>query len=418
MEESNFYDLRKQVVQQLRERHYAPLTICAFKSSYNKLECYMLENRIEIYSARVGEDFLKTRHKGVAYAQLSDFEKNMVRHIRIMNEVLHTGIIIGKPTPRSPMFEFKGDLGIQFNEFICHERRIKSPQTVSKYHLYLRDLFNFLKENNKLVKDFDIPSCLLFLRDLKRKKRPWPHVVSSVRAFIRYSCERNLLGDCNFFRWDKILCLHRPRNPQLPSYYSKEEIEKLLVTIDRSSPKGKRDYAMILLAARYGLRASDIVGVTYANFEWELNRLSLVQTKTGKPVSFPLSEEIGSAIIDYIKFGRPEIDSPYVFLEHMAPYQRISPQALPGIVSEWMLSAQIDISTRKHGPHSLRHSLAINLFENGETPSVISEILGHSNLSTTLNYVKVDLKHLRQCALEVPQIPEFFYLDIYEKENW
>lgn len=168
---------------------------------------------------------------------------------------------------------------------------------------------------------------------------------------------------------------------------------------------------MILLAARYGLRASDIVGVTYANFEWELNRLSLVQTKTGKPVSFPLSEEIGSAIIDYIKFGRPEIDSPYVFLEHMAPYQRISPQALPGIVSEWMLSAQIDISTRKHGPHSLRHSLAINLFENGETPSVISEILGHSNLSTTLNYVKVDLKHLRQCALEVPQIPEFFYLD-------
>ena len=82
MEESNFYDLRKQVVQQLRERHYAPLTICAFKSSYNKLECYMLENKIEIYSARVGEDFLKTRHKGMAYAQLSDFEKNMVRHIK------------------------------------------------------------------------------------------------------------------------------------------------------------------------------------------------------------------------------------------------------------------------------------------------------------------------------------------------
>ena len=133
MEESNFYDLRKQVVQQLRERHYAPLTICAFKSSYNKLECYMLENKIEIYSARVGEDFLKTRHKGMAYAQLSDFEKNMVRHIKIMNEVLHTGIIIGKPTPRSPMFEFKGDLGIQFNEFICHERRIKSPLTVSKH---------------------------------------------------------------------------------------------------------------------------------------------------------------------------------------------------------------------------------------------------------------------------------------------
>ena len=361
---------------------------------------------------------MKTRHKGMAYAQLSDFEKNMVRHIKIMNEVLHTGIIIGKPTPRSPMFEFKGDLGIQFNEFICHERRIKSPLTVSKHHLYLRDLYDFLKENNKLVKEFGIPDCLLFLRELKRKKRPWHHVVSSVRAFVRYSCERNLLADCNFSRWDRILCLHRPKNPQLPSYYSREEIKKMLDAIDRSCPKGKRDYAMLLLAARYGLRASDIVGITYANFKWEFNRLSLVQAKTGKPVSFPLSEEIGSAIIDYIKFGRPDIDSPHVFLEHMAPYQRISPQALSRIVSEWMLAARIDISTRKHGPHSLRHSLAINLFENGESPSVISEILRHSNLLTTMSYVKVDLKHLRQCALEVPQIPEIFYLEIYEKENW
>lgn len=109
------------------------------------------------------------------------------------------------------MFEFKGDLGIQFNEFICHERRIKSPLTVSKHHLYLRDLYDFLKENNKLVKEFGIPDCLLFLRELKRKKRPWHHVVSSVRAFVRYSCERNLLADCNFSRWDRILCLHRPK---------------------------------------------------------------------------------------------------------------------------------------------------------------------------------------------------------------
>lgn len=69
---------------------------------------------------------------------------------------------------------------------------------MSKHHLYLRDLYDFLKENNKLVKEFGIPDCLLFLRELKRKKRPWYHVVSSVRAFVRYSCERNLLADCNF----------------------------------------------------------------------------------------------------------------------------------------------------------------------------------------------------------------------------
>lgn len=401
----------------MRARHYAPLTIDAFRHTYNRVECYMSENGITSYSEDVGIAFLKARHRGMAYAALSSYERNRVRHVWAMNKVLQTGDFSGKATPRSPIFVYSGNLGLSFNEFIHHEELHKRANTVSKINLYLRELYLFLADRQKQVEELDIHLGLLFLRDLKRHKRTWTHVVSSVRAFVRYSCERSLLADNNFSRWDKILCMHRPKNPQLPSHYRYEEIEKLLNTIDRSCPKGKRDYAMILLAARYGIRASDIVGITYANFDWEVNSVSLIQAKTGKPVSFPLSEEVGEAIIDYIRFGRPDIDTPYVFLEHLAPYGRASIMALYRAVTEWMLTAHIDTSARKHGPHALRHSLAINLFENGESPGIISEILGHSNTLTTMAYVKVDLKHLRQCALEISQVPETFYSELYEKEN-
>lgn len=417
MSNRSFIELRAKVIEQLQLKHYADLTISAFKSSYRKLEWYMSENGIEFYDEDVGKSFLRSRHNGKPYALLSNFEKNIIRHIGAINEVLHTGVFSGNHSPRIPKFEYHGDLGVQFNEFLCHERKIKSPHTVTKLHLYLRELYSFLKTKKKNVGELDIPLALRFLSELKQKKCPWHHIISCVRAFILYSCERNLLADNSFARWDKILRLHRPKNPRLPSHYSKEEIEMLLNTIDRSTPKGKRDYVMILLAARYGLRASDITGITFSNFEWDLNRLSLVQAKTGKPISFPLSEEIGNGVIDYIKYGRPDIDSAYVFLEHQAPYRKTSITSLGRSVSYWMLAANIDISKRKHGPHALRHSLATNLFENGEMPSVISEILGHSNSETTLNYLKIDLKHLRQCALEVPLIPRIFYTEIYEREN-
>lgn len=143
--------------------------------------------------------------------------------------------------------------------------------------------------------------------------------------------------------------------------YTQDEVEKMISVIDRNSPQGKRDYAMVLLAARYGLRISDIMGMRFCNLDWEQNKISLIQKKTARKVVLPLSKEVGRAIIEYIKYGRPAIDSPFVFLTAHAPYKELGSNILRSLIAEYMRVAGINSKGRKKGFHSLRHSLATNL---------------------------------------------------------
>ncbi|GHV59643.1 hypothetical protein FACS1894182_14040 [Bacteroidia bacterium] len=191
-------------------------------------------------------------------------------------------------------------------------------------------------------------------------------------------------------------------------------MEALINAIDRGHPQGKRDYAMVLLAARYGLRISDIIGMRHCNLDWEHNRIIVVQQKTGKKVVLPLSEEVGDAIIDYLKYGRPKIDNPFIFITAQAPYKELSSSGIHQAISDYFRIAGVSFTNRKHGPHALRHSLASNLLKSNETLPVISGILGHSSTETTMEYLRVDMDLLKQCALDVPFVPSSFYDKLYE----
>jgi integrase len=235
----------------------------------------------------------------------------------------------------------------------------------------------------------------------------------TVRIFIRYLCSRGLLINNRSEQWMSLLKLRQVYQPKIPSVYTVEEVESLIGAVDRGHPQGKRDYAMILLAARYGLRVSDIIGMRYCNLDWEHNHIIVYQQKTGKKVVLPLSEEVGNAIIDYLQYGRPKIDLPYVFITAIAPYKELTTSLMGVTIKDYFRRAGINFTGKKHGPHALRHSLASNLLESNESLPVISEILGHSSTETTMEYLRVDLKLLRQCALDVPFVPSSFYGNLY-----
>jgi integrase len=194
------------------------------------------------------------------------------------------------------------------------------------------------------------------------------------------------------------------RQPKLPSYYSPEEVEQLINCIDRSNPNGKRDYAMVLLAARIGLRCSDIANMQFTNILWERELISIKQQKTKDPIELPLFPEIGNAVIDYLKHGRPQSNLPYIFLRHIPPYDNVCNNLLYGIITKYLNLSGIKYDERKHGPHALRHSLATNLLKNEVTLPVISSVLGHSRSESTMFYLRIDTNSLRKCALEVPTI--------------
>jgi integrase len=162
---------------------------------------------------------------------------------------------------------------------------------------------------------------------------------------------------------------------------------------------------MILLIARLGLRCVDVKRLEFADLDWAGNRVSVVQQKTGRRVQLPLLKDVGWAIIDYVRHGRPASECPQVFIRHTAP---IGPFAdadhLHQIVVKHARTAHVRLGERRRGMHSLRHTLATRLMEDGTAIEQISDILGHQSIESTGVYLKSSLQLLAQCALD-PDAP-------------
>ncbi len=150
-----------------------------------------------------------------------------------------------------------------------------------------------------------------------------------------------------------------------------------------------------------GLRCSDIKNLQMDNFHWENKKLVFTQSKTKEVLNLPLPPVVGWAVIDYLKHGRPQFESPYVFLGHLAPFGPFSQSDhLHQLIASYMQKAHLPTLKKMH---SLRHTLASMLLEK-ETPlSVISDILGHSDPDSTKVYLKVDIDRLKACTLNLEE---------------
>jgi integrase len=183
-------------------------------------------------------------------------------------------------------------------------------------------------------------------------------------------------------------------------------VARIVEAIDRDNPCGKRDYAIILLITRLGLRGVDVRRLEFADFDWPGSRLLVRQAKTGHPVQLPLLKEVGWAVIDYIRHGRPDCDCPQVFVRHLAPFGPFSDQDhLHQILVKHARVAHVSVSEkRRHGMHSLRHTLATRLMEGGTPVEQIADILGHQSVKSVGVYLKSSLGLLSRCALD-PDAP-------------
>jgi len=173
--------------------------------------------------------------------------------------------------------------------------------------------------------------------------------------------------------------------------------------VDRANPVGKRDYAILKLAACLGIRSGDIVNLKFENIDWNKNEIRYEKEKGGQPHTLPLLNDVGESIIDYLKNGRPHSDLKFIFIKHCAPYTELTASALHPIMRKYRTLAKLPTEPpRKAGLHALRHSLASAMLEDATPLPVISEVLAHKKVATTRIYTRIDILSLRKCALEVP----------------
>ena len=225
----------------------------------------------------------------------------------------------------------------------------------------------------------------------------------AVRSFLRFASDAGLVDAACLVAVPAVPSIKRAR---IPSVWDPGQVARIVAAIDRDNPCGKRDYAIILLITRLGLRGVDVRRLEFADFDWAGNRLLLTQAKTSHPVQLPLLKEVGWAVIDYIRHGRPDCDCPQVFVRHLAPFGPFSDKDhLHQILVKHARVAHVRVSDkRRHGMHSLRHTLATRLMEGGTPVGQIADILGHQSVRSTGVYLKTSLGLLSKCALD-PDAP-------------
>src|SRR6516162_7643176 len=186
---------------------------------------------------------------------------------------------------------------------------------------------------------------------------------------------------------------------QLPRALPWETVRALLRSIDRASAKGPRDYAMFLLIATYGLRTREVVAITLDDIRWRQGRLRIHQRKTSSPLELPLTNEVMCALTKHLKRTPPS--SPYrkIFLRTRAPIGALKPVAVTDAFEAWARNSGVSIPF--HGPHCLRHSLAVHLLKKGTPVKTIGDILGHRSVESTSAYLRLATEDLRGVSLPV-----------------
>ncbi len=221
----------------------------------------------------------------------------------------------------------------------------------------------------------------------------------ALRSFLRFASGAGLAGAATA---EAVPAVPSRRQARIPSVWDPGDVARILDAVDRGNPCGKRDYAIILLVARLGLRGIDVKRLEFSDFDWPGNRLSVAQAKTGSRIWLPLLKDAGWAVIDYVRSGRPASGCPQVFLRHTAPVGPFSDQEhLHQMLVKYARAAHVPFSEkRRRGMHSLRHTLATRLMEDGTPVEQIADILGHQSVASTGVYLKSSPGLLSRCALD------------------
>ncbi len=396
-------DLCKELEEKLVELNYSEDSMRRYRKVFHEFMEYAGDCD---YSQSKGTDFLLWKFKQLGgFVTSGEHSKNEMYYFRVIRslaEYFNFGTLFRRndyygeivwPVPFKDVTESFLKYEIEYGCSRCHYTRCRD---------IIRDLILFLDSAG--IHDLNDVTAELMSRFTQTMVGLAPVTIaerlSALRQYFKYAFLNEYVT--------KPIEVFLPHPPQrlrtkLTTVWSEEQIEKLISSVDITTPIGKRDYAIILLGARLGLRIGDILSLTLNDVDWDKKLITVVQGKTREPLSLPLPEDAGWAIIDYLKNGRPITDYSNIFVTHNAPYKG-SPfkSTLRHNINKALKRADIPIDKTKHyGWHTLRHSLATNLLQNGIDTSTISDILGHSDPQSAKHYLRVDMKSLRKCALEV-----------------
>ena len=283
----------------------------------------------------------------------------------------------------------------EFRRYLFQERGV-APRTVGLYEpvarLFLSGRAEPLADDLARLSGGEVNTFVL--REARRRSvRSAEMMVSALRALLRFLFARGVIAEPLAAAVPSVAC----RREDLPRGIAAGQVRLLLDSCDRSTPVGRRDYAIVLLLSRLGLRCGEVAGLDLEDVDWRASEL-VVRGKGSRIDRLPLPADAGEAVADYLRHGRPRGFGRAVFLHAHAPLTRLS----PGNVSDVVKRACKRAGIARVGAHRLRHTVASELLSRGAGLVEIDQLVRHQDLRTTALYAKVDRQALSRLALPWP----------------
>jgi integrase len=284
-----------------------------------------------------------------------------------------------------------------------HEHRGLAARTLRKRVWQLGHFADFLEQLGvRTIADITATQIQRFCAQLPQGPATRLTYGVTLRSFLRWA---HVVGLLPTDLSGATITARRHRHRGLRDVLSEEELQRLLTAVDRSSPVGRRDYAVLMLAARYGLRPSDIRQLRLDDVHWRRGLLTLRQCKTGRPLTLPLLPDVAAALVAYLRDGRPATAHRELFVRHRAPFVPfVAANNLSAIMRTALRQAGLAERPGRRGLYLFRHTLATRLLA-AECPiKTIADVLGHVSSDTTMEYANVDLHALRRVALSEAEV--------------
>ena len=403
-----FEELTSAASEYLKELGRSEASIRLYLWAWSRFHKYMEVHKLHEYSEQVALRYIKATFKCREIANLTHYQKDHLRQCLCLILFIETGTM---PVyiDRKTKYEINNAFRPIVDEYLEYKKMMRvSPITLRTHKWHLYKFTDYLVARGVVSFSFLSPLELMYYAADIFPNEPAARNQSLivVKRFLNYLYDKEYIRR----RLSQVVPKDNYRKQaKLPSVYTKEEILQILGSIDQSTSIGKRNYALVLLAARLGMRASDICSLKFSHLEWATNRISFTQQKTGRPILLPLSVDVGESLINYLKNGRPKSDDTHVFVSPRYPHNPINSEAISHIVKKIIASSGVNIGNRKSGSHVMRHSLATRMMNNGTSLPIIAEVLGHASVQTSMSYLRINIEVMRQCAAEVPLVPVAFY---------
>ena len=391
-------ELFESVYKLLAEHGYSQKTQTNYRCTYNQLMIHLERCGTDIFTEEAGMDFINQHYGEKTKYSRSDHHANLKRRIKCLVEV-HEGKFLSVRRYTEPKKELKHlNHSLDIYKNILQQRNLV-PATINAKCCSIERFFIYLEESSiQEISSVTVQHVYDYLNETK-------YFAVSTKEMLLYTLRDFFISLSGIGLCDKSLGALFPQisthaESAIPSSFTPKEVRTILLSVDRSTAIGKRDYAVLLLASFLGIRASDIRDMKISYIKWAAGAIEFTQSKTGRHIELPMPHELRLALLDYLKNARPKVQSDNLFVRMNAPHSTFtSKNVFRYILKKYLV--EIDLNGRKHGLHSLRFSAAGNMLSEGVNITTICNVLGHVYSDTTNHYLKIDVDQLRKAALEV-----------------